>query len=316
MIDDSKKLKRGLGDISPLFQSGVWRESFQDNPVNSLCEKSFSDSQCVAPVRESTGKFQCGQDALALHRALRLRTPHLEICVLSAISPTTPGDSLFLNTFLASQMLLLRKPCSVLTLFEESSPPGVSLGNRDVPENKVAETEKLRHPSLSGENFLKVCEGDSRGPNQALLEDQGLTFFINFEAMDSPLLHRAITMIDKMVFFLRPNLEGVTETYRLIKWCHSFNRSLEYFLLFEQHVGREREGAIFEHFSALTTKHLGFPLMWLGSLNLADAGRNWQADLAVHHLCFSSVHPVIAPEKFALANFVLAQSHPSNWVPS
>ncbi|HXV28608.1 MAG TPA: hypothetical protein VD913_06565, partial [bacterium] len=183
--------------------------------------------------------------------------PLLEIlCVTNA---DATGDSFFLNSFLASQVASAEKPCSIFSLYGTHG-QGKSVYNESF-------SPYLRRFSIAWEQFEEICRWPIHREFLQLPFAQVL--FFDFESFHSLQIEKAVSLIDKWVFLMKPNYESMIETYKLIKAASHFNREGTHYILFEGMPDDRKGENYFEKFSSIVAKHLGIQVFWLGYLDPA-----------------------------------------------
>lgn len=213
--DDSRKLKRGLKDISPLFE----RETAVPAPFT------------LEPIEEKNG--------------LRL---------ISLFSPDRDAKPLVLSQYLASQLTAQNHAASVISLRQKE-------GGWDAFQE--------RYESLG--NHFRPASEISR------------TLFLDFDFSNPEQFQKVVPRLDQSIFLVRPEMENLTECYRMIKASAALNHRLEYFLLFDSVSTEEQASRLFEKYGELVCRRLGLHLSWLGSVRLQN-GRGSAAPLALESL--------------------------------
>ncbi len=255
-MDPSKKLKRGLKDLSPLF----------------------------SPQSEEQGNDQS-------------KFPRLEC--LSVFSPDYPGDSFFLNSYLASQIASCECPCDIISV-QHSKDEQTRLRPPFYCENL---SEHMTRTHLNWEEFDEICARPLEANHSP--QDPHRMLFLDLDYGNISRMEKIIPILDKWVLLLQPNTESLAEAYRLIKGTRALNQSLEYYLILEGQSRDETKSFIFEQFSSLLARRLGINLVWLGYLHSSRASRSFSAELELEHLFFKNLGLTDAPEKISLAQLVL-----------
>jgi len=245
-LKESRKLKRGLRDISQLFRSKSERAPAKSEP--------------------------------SLPRASK---------IVSVISPNNPGDSLFLNTFLASQVEPFQYQCLIVS---------ISLDESRVSDFSTA-TERT---VISWNQFLSYCH---KGISENMSHEQNAALvFIDFEYTHVPEMEKVINLVDKLVILLRPTFESFKEAYKAIKATYYFNREIEYYVIFEGASDDPRGTVILEKLSEMASQYLGVQLIWLGSIHFSEGTRRLKSTLAMEHLFIDSMRKMNPPEKICFLN--------------
>ncbi|MBU3759622.1 MAG: hypothetical protein FGM27_06800 [Candidatus Omnitrophica bacterium] len=131
----------------------------------------------------------------------------------------------------------------------------------DIQDLTWEEFESLNRPSLR----------KSRGLNEG---KQVLIF--DFDEGEPEHLKRVLPLMDRWIFAVPPTVDGIIESYRMMKGTRGVvSSSLQYCLVFEGPSGDQGlEEVLFEKFSAVLSQRLGIHLVWLGSAaNSEDACR-------------------------------------------
>lgn len=235
-----KKLKRGLHDLSPLFQAP------QAPSVQTAAEPASS------------------------------RLP-FEVQFLSVCVPDHEGDAFLANAYLASQMV--RRTDLFVSLV--SLLPGFSVSTR--PEETFRTLElldaRISRLTLSHQELWTMSQG--RFPNHPPVPfpfpfpsggiSQDFLVFLEFEPSQFRSLARIALLLDRLVLFVQPHVEGLREAYRLVKTFCYLNREIEFFLLFRgKTVAKEQKEFLFERFSLITSRFLWITPGWLGELDFPE----------------------------------------------
>ncbi len=255
-IPDVRKLRRGLKELSPLFQGPL---------------------EMPKPWIESPAPF-------------------LE--VLSVVSADTAGDSFLLNSFMASQIASAEKPCSLFSFQYHRH------------EDKLMENEffspYLRRFSLAWDQFEEVCRWPIH--QDFLANPFAQLLFFDFESFSFPQIDKAVSLIDKWIFVLRPTYESMTETYKLLKAVVHLNPAGTHFVLLERPLDDRMGSHLFEKFSSLVAKHLGIQIYGLGYLDFAHRPERMGSALNLDSLFLEIPSKIDSPEKIALAEFIHSSS--------
>lgn len=268
MIKEEKKLKRGLKDISPLFfEKGM----------------PFSKAAPVVPVENDPS---CTS-------------------ILSVFSPDIVGDSLFLNSYVASHLASSARPCTVLSLESgyHASPVSqlapASLSNLTM----TAMGPYLRRAVLPWSDFIDICERPQKRIFGEPFARQML--FLDFEWQQVPHFEKIIPILQKWIILSQPNTDSLSQAYKMMKAAAQLNRHMRYFLLFEGEPMAGRGNFLFERFSQIVAKHLQIDLVWLGYLSLTSEKdeRFWIHNL-LERLQGHESDKIDNPGKIALARFL------------
>ena len=251
--EDSRKLKRGLKDISPLFETEV--------PEPLTMEPGF----------EKTG--------------LRL---------IGLFSPDRNANPSALNECLVSQLLAQNNSASILSL----TPKGGSVG---------VDLKKPWHHFLRWEKFQEIFESSERAPYT--LPEMSHTLFLDFDYSNPEQFQKVVSVLDQWILVVRPEMESLSESYRMMKVSKALNSRLEYFLLFDRVTADDQASRLFEKYSELVSRRLGIHLSWLGAIQLEN-GKGPSSRLALESLFMSPATEMDSVEKRAIAEFLLQPSDP------
>lgn len=232
----------------------------------------------------------------SLEAEVKAQNSDLEI--ISVSSPDCPSDSLFLNTYLASQLSAQEKNCLILSV--QDSEEKIAIPNLFQSESFG---DHLKRVSLSTGQFEEAFAGQSDLAEPGMGSLSGY-LFLDFEYGLSSASNQAIALLDKWIFLLRPTLDSLTESYKLMKAASYLNRELEYFVIFEGQPQDPRAGVLFEKLSSLAAKNLGIQLYWLGYMNLTRQSQNFIANLSLNHLFLKSLGKIHSIEKIRLVEFI------------
>lgn len=228
-----KKLKRGLHDLSPLFQSS-------ETPV--------TEKPSLSPVL--------------------FDVQFLAVCV-----PDHEGDAFLANAYVASQIVrrtnlfasLISITPGMNTFLSKTPEPFPALELLDSRISRLG----LSHQELW--SFTKKGAIETGSPSSGG-EAHGSLVFLEFESTQFRSLARIALLLDRLVLFVQPRVENLREAYRLMKIFWNLNREIEFFLLFrEREPEPEREEFMFERISLITSRFLGVSLGWLGGLAFPEA---------------------------------------------
>lgn len=260
-MNEERKLKRRLKDISPLFS----REK-EEGEKGILVESSESSIQ-----------------------------------ILSVFSPGLSGDSLFLNTYLASQLASLEKPCTILSIHSRYIERSRESGNTNLhgPTAQESLGVHLKRYTLSWDEFEQVWQRPLAPRPVSPRMTQIL--FLDFEQSQAPCFEKVVPILDKWILYMQPTLESMGEAYKMMKAAVSLNVHLEYFLLFAGKPTDARGDCLYEQFSEMAARRLGVSLNWLGSLHLPRGSQTILAELALDRLMMKSSDFSDSCEKISLA---------------
>ena len=221
-----------------------------------------------------------------------------EVQVLAVSSPDHDGDSLFLNTFFASQIASQDKVCSLLSILSRSA--------RIFPKSESNMPEPfgdhLARYSLYWDEFRDLMSTPLSHRAKGVLQSRDI--FLDFEYRHLPHFEKTISLLDKWVLLLRPDPESLTEGYKMMKVGHALNPQLEFYITLAGRAAENKGEMIFERFSDFALKHLDVHLGWLGWLDLADPARHFSAALHTEPLYYQSWNARPCLQKFMLAGWI------------
>lgn len=231
-----KKLKRGLGDISPLFQTSAIKKEGEQALLQPAFDVQFL-SVCV-PAREKD--VFPATASLASHW---VRSAD----VFATLVRIAPGHNTFKSRssdlFRSTELLDSRISEWVLSHQEVWS----FTQNGSLPQRKPA---PLPSPHPDPRSFL---------------------VFLEFEPSEFRSLSRLALLLDRLILLVEPRVESLREAYRLMKVFWNLNREIDFFLLFrERSFLSGRDEFLYEHFSLITSRFLGISPGWLGHLALSE----------------------------------------------
>ena len=251
--EDFRKLKRGLKDISPLFEGETHDTSAPMMPAAPVL---------MAPAVESAG--------------FRLA---------ALFSPIPEASPLLLSQILVSRLLVQNRQASILSLgLSEKAPQSGNL-------------------NLSWEKFQEICETSGR---TSISPEISHTLFLDFDYANLEQFQKTIPLLDQWILVVRPDMESLTESYRMMKASQALNGRLEYFLLFDNRLPDDQASRFFEKYGEFVSRRLGIHLSWLGSIQ-QKTSRGYAPGLAVETLFMKSSLEHRSVEKKAISGF-LSQS--------
>jgi hypothetical protein len=115
---------------------------------------------------------------------------------------------------------------------------------------------------------------------------------------------RIVPILDKWILHLTPKAESLNEAYKMLKVSAVINPHMEYYLLFDGATNDKRGERLFERFSEMVSRRLGLTICWLGNLGREQSGEKNSANLALENFFMKSVDRIDSLEKIALANFL------------
>jgi len=244
-----KKLKRGLQDISPLFQE-------HSEKTVQTCEAS----------------------------GLAVRGNYC----MSVVSMASAEDSLFLNGYLANRLVHEQNECAVISMKEGdetliSEPP---VPRELMPHKVVAGQPKRNLPihyfNMTYGDFVRVSEDAER---ETLFErEKNRVIFFHLQPDDAPAVEKVVPFLDRWIFHVTPRFESFSRAYKLIKASLSRNPYLDYCILYDGAPEDVRGEYLFEKLYDMTVRRLGISLVWLGALRIGDLARSEETHLYLEHL--------------------------------
>jgi hypothetical protein len=128
--------------------------------------------------------------------------------------------------------------------------------------------------------------------------------FLDFDGRYMAYFKRMIPLLDKWILHLQPKAESLTEAYKMLKAACVLNPRLECFLLFDGDSADPRGPLLFEKFSQMVARRLDVSLTWLGYFHLEESGNPENAPMALEHLCASPGEANESLEKIGLARWL------------
>ncbi len=279
-MQDARKLRRGLKDISPLFTSK--REIAA--PVFHV--------RCVPPVEDPS------EPESLVHPGFD-QEGHLEI--LSVFCPNMTGDSLLLNTYVASRLASAMCPCTVISI--QSNYLKSADGKAKFLPNESF-VGPLKQVSLAWGQFEAIISRPLHlNPGQYPASQM---LFLDFEHQQIPRLEKVVSILDKWIIVVEPTVESLGEAYKMMKVTKSLNNRLEYFLLLDGKIAGATGGLLFERFQEMVAGRLGINLVWLGCFHLSPDDSNRKTvpmPLVLEHLFLNSQPKVCSSASLALAAY-------------
>jgi hypothetical protein len=229
-------------------------------------------------------------------KVVACRSP--EVQVLSVSSPDCDGDSLFLNTFFASQIAVPDKACSLISVLSRCS--------RDLPAKGAGAPElfgeHLRRYVLYWDELRDLIDAPAADRTGGMLQSRDI--FLDFEYRHLLHFERAVCLLDKWVLLLKPTAESLTEGYKMMKAGHALNPRLEFYITLAGKAEESKGAVLFDRFSDFVLRHLDVQLEWLGWMDLADPSRHFSSALHVESLRYRSWDPKPSLQKFVLADWI------------
>ncbi len=229
----SKKLKRGLEDLSPLFQ-------LPSSQVATASPRVLFDVQFLTVcVPDHEGDAFLANAYLA---SQIVRQANLFASLVSIVPGYNSLPSKLVDPFPSLELLDSR--ISRLVLSHQELWTFTQNGN--------------------GRNGYQVSQERSSTLAPHLI-------FLEFEPTRFRSLARVALLLDRVVLFVQPQVESLREAYRLIKMFWNLNREIEFLLLFRGRLPlKGQEEFLFERFSLITSRFIGISTGWLGNLNFPE----------------------------------------------
>lgn len=228
-----KRLKRGLEDLSPLFQSPLPRTENHLSPSKSF-EVQFVT--VFVPDHEAT----------------------------ASLATAAVASSLVRQTGLFAFLVSIAPGANVFPARSRESSPSLELLDSRISRVSLSHQQlwSLTKNGLEG-NGIPSVSPFPRGPGEVLV-------FLEFEPSRFRTLGRIALLLDRVILFPEPRVESLREAYRWTKILWNLNREIEFFLLFRStDLAEPLEEFLFERFSLTTSRFLGTDTGWLGSLALS-----------------------------------------------
>lgn len=230
-----KKLKRGLQDLSPLFQQ---------------------DPSPSSPQQAVSGRAM-------------LPSVFSEVQFLAVGVPDHEGDAFLANAYLASQ-LVRRTPlfASLVSIAPGLHTPAAKVAH-PFPSLELLHP-RISRVVLSHQSLWSLTQSKSQGkPPVVTGSPEGIPqlIFLDFEPSQFRSLRRIAVLVDRLILFIDPQPDSLREAYRMTKIFWHLNPEIEFFLLFRGPAASPKQGEyFFERFSLITSRFLGVSTQWLGDL--------------------------------------------------
>ena len=260
-----KKLKRGLQDISPLFQN-------PSTVLNSAIPgRAPFDVQFVSVCTpDHDGDAFLANAYLASQMVRRSNFFASLVSIMPGMNRIPPKTTGSFPTLESLHPRITR----------------ISLSHREVwglTQNGAGE---------NGESHSSVTERSS------------FLVFLEFEPIHFRSLARIALLLDRVIFFIDPCVESLQEAFRFMKTFWNLNRDIEFFLLFkEPDRWPAREEFLYERFCLITSRFLGITPAWLGTLAFPKS--RWENSTVEQNIRFNlesvltgeGLHRPLSPEK-------------------
>ena len=264
------KLTRGLADISPLFKKE---------------EASRLRPQISAPIQAPTFVSKT------------VSAP--EVCYIWS-EGDEGGDAHFLNNFFASKRVSAESSALLLSFEDQAGSSAKAI--RSESWNRF-----LRRISLSVTRLAEAFNDSSWTSESTEINVESQIFI---EAKMDSLFGSAelVRSLDHIVFFLKPQVDSVTETYRKLKRLMALGMRAEVSILFDADDAGGLPARLYELFSDFVSRRLSLSINYLGTLHLsrgADGLRqdicweNWNAIRGLRTQSIDKVHFLAWIEKLS-----------------
>ncbi len=221
-----------------------------------------------------------------------------EIQVLAVSGPDHDADSLFLNTFFATQLAAPNKECSLISVLSRSSNESAA----SVPLSIENLGKSILRYGIYWDKLKTLLKSASLGRPEGTLSSRDV--FIDFEYRHLLHCEQLMTVLDKWVLLLRPDAESIEEGYKMIKAALGINPYLECYVALEGVVHSAKGELIFERFSELVERYLKTRVNWLGWMNLADPHKHFSSSLEVELLKYQAWASQPSLPRAILANWI------------
>ncbi len=239
-MSERLKLTRGLADISPIFEK----------------EKFFSPA---GPRIVEPQTLVMGRKAAAAPE------------IYFIWSEDDEGDAHFLNNFFASKMV--EPDAEALLMSFEDKTNHISKEVKAEPWNR-----SLRRISLPEKRIQEAFNGSNPKPSPTA-NKIGTQIFLEMN-INSLSAHPALVRsLDHVVFFLKPQVESVTETYRKLKYLAALGMKAEVTVLFDADDAAGLPSRLYELFSDFVSRRLSLSMNYLGTLHLSRGADGLRQDI-------------------------------------
>lgn len=228
-----KRLKRGLKDLSPLFQ----------NPSSS------------APAP-----------------SIHYPTPDFGVEFLAVCVPDREGDAFLANAYIASRLVRQTSLSATLLSIVPGMNVHPSQAVESFPAMELLD-ERLSRLKFSHQELWRICRSghEDAAPKAGSPSFKGHLVFLDFEPTQFRSLARIALLLDRLVLFVEPCVASLREAYRMMKIFWSLNREIDFFLLFREKKRIEKkEELLFERFCLITSRFMGVSPGWLGGLSFPE----------------------------------------------
>ena len=233
------KLTRGLADISPLFEK---------EEIPQVRTRIVESNQILAIGR----KF--------------VSTPE----IFFIWSEDDESDAHFLNNFFASKMVA-PDVSALLMNFEE----GANLFKNIGPEPWNRSLHRICLPATR----VKEAFMGSKLISKGIEKKAGPQIFLQMNKETLFSCPELVRSLDHVVFFLKPQVESVTETYRKLKHLTLLGMRADVTVLFDADDAGGLPARLYELFSDFVSRRLSLSMNYLGTLHLSRGAEGLRQDI-------------------------------------
>lgn len=179
------------------------------------------------------------------------------------------GDAHFLNNYFASKLVSPLEPGLLLKV--ESQQNLLTAGLEFEPQSR-----SLKRLSVADDQLEKVFQSNLR--DEACLLGGG-RIFLEMKIKTLMKFPELIQSLDRVVLFLHPQIESVTETYRKLKMMVRCGLNADVSVVFDADSASGLSGYVYELFSDFISRQLSLSTNYLGILHLSRGGEGLSQDL-------------------------------------
>lgn len=271
MNQDFKKLKRGLKDLSPLFQAA-----------------QTVQKQVLAPAYEpetATPPPDWAHD--------------YSLVTCSIFYPHASGAAARrLNAHFRTRLSTESRTCSVISIRTDREHADAGPAQTEAG----AEGARTRHFTLSWEQFVSACARPLNPKGGGFASGSDVLLF-DFSYPAVPDAEKILPLVDKWVLITMPTLDSVTESYRLIKESRRCRADSDYYMVFDSAEGYRHGEELYDKLSVMVEKKLGVQLNWMGSLDAPSASVPFGGTFDPQYLFIDSMARTLTPEKCSMAQW-------------
>ncbi|HRK62133.1 MAG TPA: hypothetical protein PLY88_06260 [Candidatus Omnitrophota bacterium] len=234
------KLKRGLSEISPLFTK---TSRLSDSMV-------VHEPDSVLPPSSLLGQPE----------------------IVFSWSVDDEADAHFLNNYFASKLVSPHSPGLLITVGTERKQ------TESVPKSEPW-NDSLRRLCVPASQINEAFSSKLMTYDGALSFEFGNRIFLEMKMnvlLKSPDL---IKSLDRVVLFMHPQVESITETYRKLKKMAACGLSADISIVFDADDAAGLSARVYELFSDFVSKRLSLNSNYLGTLHLSRGGAGLSQDL-------------------------------------